>query len=54
MAKKQEWMGQSKTRFDKNRAGQDQDFKDEIMCNYLKRKKLDKKYYLARICFSPF
>ena len=39
-------MEQSKTHFDKNRSGQDQDFKDGIVCNYLKRKNLDKKYYL--------
>lgn len=47
-------MGQSKTRFDKNRAGPDQGFMDEIVCNYLKRIKLDKKTRLTRICFSPF
>jgi hypothetical protein len=46
-AKNQEWMGQSKTRFDKNKVGQDQNFKDGIVCNHLKRKKLDKKYHLT-------
>ncbi len=39
-------MGQGKTHFDKNRPGQDQDFKYGIVRNYLKRKNLDKKYYL--------
>jgi len=47
-------MGQNKTRFDKNRAGQDKDFKDGIVCNYLKRKNLYKKHRLVRIWFSPF
>jgi hypothetical protein len=53
-AKNQEWMEQCKTHFDKNRPGQNQDFKDGIVCNYLKRKNLDKKFHLIRICFSPF
>ncbi len=47
-------MEQCKTHFDKNRPGQNQDFKDGIVCNYLKRKNLDKNFHLIRICFSPF